>query len=108
MPIWRTNFLHCAITDRRGLRFSESGTGFLRLSGLTAVDWYPADPRFEIVYLLHSLKNNARLRLNVRFPKAAEIDSVTGVWRGADWYEREVFDMFGDDASAIIPTCAAS
>jgi NADH-quinone oxidoreductase subunit C len=69
---------------------------FVRLSGITAVDWHPADPRFEVTYLLHSLSKNARLRLKCRVSESApEIDSVTGVWRGANWYEREVFDMFG-------------
>src|SRR5713101_4002651 len=69
---------------------------FVRLSGITAVDWHPADPRFEVVYLLHSLEKNLRLRLKCWVSEAqCEIASVTGVWRGADWYEREVFDMFG-------------
>ncbi len=69
---------------------------FFRLSGVTAVDWYPTEPRFEIVYLLHSLERNERLRLKCRVPSVrAEIDSVTGVWPGANWYEREVFDLFG-------------
>ena len=69
---------------------------FNRLSGITAVDWYPAEPRFEVVYLLHSLPRNERLRLKCRVAEAnPEIDSITGVWRSANWYEREVFDMFG-------------
>ncbi len=69
---------------------------FNRLSGVTAVDWYPDEPRFEIVYLVHSIERNERLRLKCRLPSDhAEIDSVTGVWPGANWYEREVFDLFG-------------
>ena len=69
---------------------------FSRLSGVTSVDWYPDEPRFEIVYLLHSIERNERLRLKCRLPSDhAEIDSVTGVWPGANWYEREVFDLFG-------------
>lgn len=69
---------------------------FNRLSGITAVDWTPADPRFEVVYLLHSLPKNQRLRLKCRVSESsAEIDSITCVWRAANWYEREVFDMFG-------------
>jgi NADH-quinone oxidoreductase subunit C len=77
-------------------RFLKDDQGFIRLSGITAVDWHPADPRFEIVYLLHSLNRNARLRLKCWVPESAcEIDSVTGVWRSANWYEREVFDLFG-------------
>lgn len=77
-------------------RFLKKEQGFVRLSGITAVDWHPNDPRFEVVYLLHSLSNNTRLRLKCWVGEAAtEIDSVTGVWRSADWYEREIFDMFG-------------
>jgi NADH-quinone oxidoreductase subunit C len=77
-------------------RFLKNDQGFVRLSGITAVDWHPNDPRFEVVYLLHSLTNHTRLRLKCWVSEASpEIDSVTSVWRSADWYEREVFDMFG-------------
>jgi NADH-quinone oxidoreductase subunit C len=77
-------------------RLLKAEQGYLRLSGITAVDWYPADPRFEIVYLLHSLSSNSRLRLKCRVGESAcEIDSVMSVWRAANWYEREVFDLFG-------------
>jgi NADH-quinone oxidoreductase subunit C len=76
--------------------FLKQEQGFIRLSAVTAVDWYPADPRFEVVYLLHSLERNARLRLKCWVSESdPEIDSVTGVWRAANWYEREVFDLFG-------------
>lgn len=77
-------------------RFLKDEGKCTRLSGITATDWYPDDPRFEIVYHLHSPERNLRLRLKCRVSeKAAGIDSVTGVWRGANWYEREIFDMFG-------------
>ena len=77
-------------------RFLRDQQQFSRLSGVTAVDWYPTEPRFEIVYLLHSIERNQRLRLKCRLPSdRPEIDSVTGVWPGANWYEREVFDLFG-------------
>ena len=69
---------------------------FVRLSTLTAVDRYPAEPRFEVVYHLHSVERKERVRLKCRLRGADPvIDSVTGVWRGANWYEREVFDLFG-------------
>lgn len=69
---------------------------FNRASTVTALDWYPQEPRFEVVYLLHSVKQNLRLRLKVRLPgENPTVDSVTGVWPGANWYEREVFDLFG-------------
>jgi len=82
------------------LRYLRSEEGFLRLSTVTAVDWHPSEPRFEVVYHLHSLERNQRLRVKCRLGSPAgganpEIDSVCCVWRAADWYEREVFDMFG-------------
>lgn len=69
--------------------------GFETLAGVTGVDWWPESPRFEVVYLLRSISKNARLRLVVRLPEGQSIESVTSVWRGANWYEREVFDLFG-------------
>jgi NADH-quinone oxidoreductase subunit C len=69
---------------------------FVRLSTVTAVDRYPSEPRFEVVYHLHSIDRNERLRLKCRLSgELPEIDSVTSVWRSAGWYEREVFDLFG-------------
>ena len=69
---------------------------FNRASSVTALDWYPQEPRFEVVYLLHSIKNNARLRLKCRLSgENPTVDSVTSVWPGANWYEREVLDLFG-------------
>lgn len=69
---------------------------FIRLSTVTAVDRYPVEPRFEVVYHLHSLSRNDRLRLKVRVGgPAPSVESVTSVWRSANWYEREVFDLFG-------------
>jgi NADH-quinone oxidoreductase subunit C len=69
---------------------------FVRLSSVTAVDRYPAEPRFEVVYHLQSVESKLRVRLKCRLPgENPEIESVTSVWRGANWYEREVFDLFG-------------
>jgi NADH-quinone oxidoreductase subunit C len=77
-------------------RYLKDTEKFVRLSGATAVDWHPAEPRFEVVYHLHSIEPNQRLRVKIRVPGTnPEVDSVTGVWRGADWYEREMFDLFG-------------
>ena len=77
----------CRILKDRG--------GFERLSAVTGVDWWPREPRFEVVYFLHSLRHNTRLRLTVRLGEEEALDSVCTVWRGANWYEREVFDLFG-------------
>ena len=75
------------------LKFDQK---FVRLSTVTAVDKYPAEPRFEVVYHLHSIERKERVRLKCRVRgEDPVIESVTGVWRGANWYEREVFDLFG-------------
>jgi len=67
-----------------------------RLSSVTAVDRYPAEPRFEVVYHLHCVEKKQRLRLKCRLPgDAPQIESVTSVWRSANWYERETWDLFG-------------
>ena len=77
-------------------RYLKGTERFARLSTITAVDWYPAEPRFEVVYHLHSLEKNQYLRVKCRLPgENPEIDSTTGIWRSANWYERETFDMFG-------------
>jgi len=77
-------------------RYLKNDEKYIRLSGITAVDWHPAEPRFEVVYHLHSIELNKRLRLKCRLNGPdPEIDSVTSVWYGANWYEREVYDMFG-------------
>lgn len=76
--------------------FLKTDQKFVRLSGLTGVDWHPREPRFEVVYLLQSVERNLRLRVKCKLPgDKPEIDSVYYVWRGADWYERETFDLFG-------------
>jgi NADH-quinone oxidoreductase subunit C len=70
--------------------------GFERISGVTAIDRYPLEPRFEVVYFLHSVSRNLRLKLKVALPGAdPAVESVTPVWTGANWYEREAFDLFG-------------
>ena len=76
--------------------FLKSDRQFERLSTVTAVDRYPSQPRFEVVYHLQSIAHNQRLRLKCRLTgERPEIDSVTAVWRSANWFEREVFDLFG-------------
>src|SRR5579883_2303884 len=76
--------------------FLKYERNFNRLSSVTAVDRFPAEPRFEVVYHLHAVDRKERLRLKCAVSgKASEIESVTSVWRSANWYEREVFDLFG-------------
>lgn len=74
---------------------------FTLLVDLTAVDYLEVkSPRYEVIYYLHRFssdyEDNSRIRLKVQLEdNATDIDSVTSVWKGADWLEREVFDMFG-------------
>ncbi len=63
---------------------------------LTAVDYLGQEPRFEVVYHLYSLKFNKRVRIKARVPESdCNIDSVVPIWPGANWFEREAFDMYG-------------
>jgi NADH-quinone oxidoreductase subunit C len=69
---------------------------FNYLSDVTCVDWYPSEPRFEVVYHLLSIPKKDRVRLKVRLDGASPvIESVTSVWPGANYFEREIFDLFG-------------
>jgi len=70
--------------------------GFALLADLTAVDWWPGEPRFQVVYLLASLEHTQRLRLKVWLSgDDARLPTVSCVWPAANWLEREVFDLFG-------------
>lgn len=74
----------------------DAGCAFNFLSDITCVDWYPAEPRFEVVYHLLSIAKKERVRIKVRLDSASPaVDSVTSVWPGANYFEREVFDLFG-------------
>jgi NADH-quinone oxidoreductase subunit C len=70
--------------------------GYNFLEDITAVDWFPAVPRFQISYHILSHAHKERIRLRVMIDEAsASLDSLTPVWPSADYYEREVFDLFG-------------
>ena len=74
---------------------------FAFLADITAVDFHPRAPRFEIVYILVSPGVGGygsapkRLRLKIRVADGAHVPSVSGVWMSANWAEREVYDFFG-------------
>ena len=70
--------------------------GYNFLEDVTAVDWYPSEPRFQITYHILSMSLKERIRLIVRLDSDdAAVDSITPVWPSANFYEREVFDLFG-------------
>ncbi len=68
---------------------------FTTLVDVTAVDWPDRERRFEVVYHLLSMPNNARIRVKAELLEGEIMPSVIGVFPVADWYEREVFDMYG-------------
>jgi NADH-quinone oxidoreductase subunit C len=78
-----------ALRDRPDLAFNL-------LAELTAVDYWPREPRFELVYVFVSLSHRRRLRLKVRLQgDDARVSTTSDVWPAANWLEREVWDLFG-------------
>ncbi len=85
-----------AIRDACALLRDDPELKYNALSDLTCVDWYPSEPRFEVVYHLLSIPRRARLRLKVKLGgDDPRVQSVTSVWPSANFFEREVFDLFG-------------
>jgi NADH-quinone oxidoreductase subunit C len=77
-------------------RHLKDGESFTFLVDLTAVDWKERDPRFDVVYWLHSFdRGNERVRLKVGVKDGDACPTVSDVWETANWMEREVFDLFG-------------
>lgn len=71
-------------------------TYFDMLSCVTGVDNGPEKGTMEVIYNLYSIPLNHHLMIKVMLPREQpEIDSVTGIWKTANWHEREIFDMFG-------------
>jgi NADH-quinone oxidoreductase subunit C len=65
------------------------------LADLTAIHFLDRDWEYEVLYHLYSFRSNSRLRVKVRLAETNHVATVTGVWSGADWQEREAFDMVG-------------
>lgn len=63
---------------------------------ILSIDYPNEEPRFEVIYHLYSIENNHRIRIKARVPEEdCAIDTVTGIWQGANFLEREVYDMMG-------------
>ena len=85
-----------SIREASALLRDNSACPFNLLSDVTCVDWYPSAPRFEVVYHLFSIPNKERVRLKVKLDQESPVlESVTSVWPGANYFEREIFDLFG-------------
>lgn len=74
---------------------SDSDGGFVMLTDLFVVDRYKKDPRFEVVYLLTSWESGNRLVVKAGVGDGESVPTATDLWQGADWFEREAYDMFG-------------
>ncbi|ADV83257.1 NADH-quinone oxidoreductase subunit C [Terriglobus saanensis] len=77
----------CKAVQAAGYNFFET---------VTAVDWYPNEPRFVLAYHIVSMTLKERIRLAVEISgENPSVDTITAVWPSANFYEREVFDLFG-------------
>lgn len=82
--------------DLLGFLKSDSRCAFEMMMDLTAVDYQPRLPRFEVVIHLKSISLHHRVRIKVPLEEeAAEVDSIRDLWVAADWYERECHEMYG-------------
>jgi NADH-quinone oxidoreductase subunit C len=81
------NILHFLKTDAQ--------CHFEQLQAVTAADYPQDEKRFEVVYLLLSLKYNRRVIVKIRTDEATPVPTVTSIYATANWYEREVWDMYG-------------
>jgi NADH-quinone oxidoreductase subunit C len=105
---WNPDALADALFDRSELSLTivpeaicaaaatVQAAGYNFFEDATAVDWFPSEPRFQLSYhiLSHTYKERIRLRVMVEGADPA-IESITPVWPGANYYEREIFDLFG-------------
>jgi NADH dehydrogenase (ubiquinone) Fe-S protein 3 len=68
---------------------------YTQISDITAVDYPTKDQRFEVVYNMLSIRHNSRLRIKTYADEATPVPSLCDLYDGANWYEREVYDLFG-------------
>ncbi len=91
----------CFTVRREGLKrfvtflLNDANCDFRQLIDICGVDYPERDERFEVVYQLLSLKHNFRMRVKVRTDENTPVDSVTEIYSAANWFEREVWDMYG-------------
>jgi len=88
--------LTIAAEEIRAAAATMQAAGYNFMDDLTAVDWFPSSPRFQLSYHIVSHSHKERIRLRVMLDGAAPtVESITPVWPAANFYEREVFDLFG-------------
>jgi NADH-quinone oxidoreductase subunit C len=80
----------------RAAAATVQAAGYNFFEDMTAVDWFPSVPRFQLSYHILSHAFKERIRLRVLLDEVdPSVESITPVWVGANYYEREVFDLFG-------------
>ncbi len=80
---------------KNALSYLKQSCGFEVLMDFTGVDYILPEKRTKVIYWLHNPENLQRLRLILFVGRDESLPSVTDLWEGADWYERELWDMFG-------------
>jgi NADH-quinone oxidoreductase subunit C len=88
--------LTIAAGEIRAAAATVQAAGYNFFEDMTAVDWFPSSPRFQLSYhiLSHAYKERIRLRALLE-GESPSLESITPIWPAANFYEREVFDLFG-------------
>ena len=73
----------------------DARCGFISMIDICGVDWPQREKRFDVVYHLLSPKQNLRIRVKVAVADGESVPSTTSVYKGAEWFEREAWDMYG-------------
>lgn len=73
----------------------DKACAFDYLLDVCGADYMPREPRFEVVYHMHSISKKHRIRVKTQVADGEKVDSVTSIWGTADWTERETYDMYG-------------
>lgn len=81
-----------ALLDTLRTRYNQ---GYRVLMDLTGVDYLTPEPHTQVIYILHNPDTLKRVRVTVNAARDEALDSAVSIWDGADWYERELFDLFG-------------
>ncbi len=88
--------LTVALSDLEGvLSKCHTELAYELVLDISSVDHFGEDPRFEVVYELATLDDARHLRVKAKVSEDEEVPTATGIWAGADWHEREVWDMMG-------------
>lgn len=81
--------------EKANLRTDNTAAEFTQLSTVTAADYPTRSQRFEIVYNALSVRHNSRIRVKTYADEATPVESLVPLYEGANWFEREVYDLFG-------------